>query len=186
MDGAGILALRRSTATAEDVDETSPRHLVLEYYDREQTGLRRYLLFLGVDAETSREVVQDSFLKLHEHLLAGGDRKNLRAWLYRVAHNLARNEQTAYRQRKAEALPEPDAGFEFSAEGASVEEELLSRERARRLRSAIEALTVAQKDSILLRAQGFKYREIAEILNISVSTVGENVQRGLGKLKELL
>jgi len=39
---------------------------------------------------------------------------------------------------------------------------------------------------LVLRSQGLKYREIAEALNLSVSTVGENVQRGLEKLKELL
>jgi DNA-directed RNA polymerase specialized sigma24 family protein len=38
----------------------------------------------------------------------------------------------------------------------------------------------------MLRAQGLKYREIAEALNLSVSTVGENVQRGLERLKEML
>jgi DNA-directed RNA polymerase specialized sigma24 family protein len=39
---------------------------------------------------------------------------------------------------------------------------------------------------LALRAEGFKYREIADVLELSTSTVGENVQRGLEKLKELL
>jgi DNA-directed RNA polymerase specialized sigma24 family protein len=54
------------------------------------------------------------------------------------------------------------------------------------MRDAISQLTPAQKECLLLRAQGFKYREIAGVLNNSVSTIGENIQRGLQKLKELL
>ena len=47
-------------------------------------------------------------------------------------------------------------------------------------------LTIAQKESLVLRAQGLKYREIAEILNLSVSTVAENIQRGLERLRDLV
>jgi len=45
-------------------------------------------------------------------------------------------------------------------------------------------LSAAQKDCLILRAQGLKYREIADVLKLSVSTVAENVQRGLDRLKE--
>src|SRR5437762_4238064 len=94
---------RRETEYLEDA---SLRRIVLEYYDQEHVAIRRYLFFLGVDADTGQEIVQESFLKLHEHLLAGGDRSNLRAWLYRVAHNLARNAQTAFRTSKTNSLTE--------------------------------------------------------------------------------
>jgi RNA polymerase sigma-70 factor, ECF subfamily len=82
---------------ADYLEDISPRRLVLEHYDRESQALHRYLLFLGLDPETAQEIVQESFLKLHQHLLANGDRTNLRAWLFRVAHNLGRNAQTAFR-----------------------------------------------------------------------------------------
>ncbi len=49
-----------------------------------------------------------------------------------------------------------------------------------------KTLSPAQRDCLALRTRGLKYREIGEVLNLSVSTVGENVQRGLEKLKELL
>jgi RNA polymerase sigma-70 factor, ECF subfamily len=171
---------------ADYLEDISPRRLVLEHYDRESAPLRRYLLFLGVDAETAQEIVQESFLKLHQHLLAAGDRTNLRAWLYRVAHNLARNAQIAFRVTKTDPLPDVIMAGDPPSSAASVEDELLAQERSTRMRGAINRLTPAQKDCLLLRAQGFKYREIAGVLNLSVSTVGENIQRGLQKLKELL
>ena len=89
---------------SEYLEDTSHRAVVLEHYDREQLSIRRYLLFLGLDPETCREIVQDTFLKLHEHLLADGDRTNLRAWLYRVAHNLARNSQASSHASRTEPL----------------------------------------------------------------------------------
>ncbi len=171
---------------ADYLEDISPRRVVLEHYDRESVPLRRYLLFLGVDPETAQEVVQESFLKLHQHLLANGDRTNLRAWLYRVAHNLGRNAQTAFRATKTDPLPDVTVSGDLPSSAASIEDELLAEERTARTREAIARLTPAQRDCILLRAQGFKYREIADVLNVSVSTVGENIQRGLQKLKELL
>ncbi len=186
MEQADILALPRATWEAEYLEDTSLRRLVLEHYDREHVPIRRYLSFLGVDAETGREIVQESFLKLHEHLLGGGDRANLRAWLYRVAHNLARNAQTAFRSSKTDSLPDLTVKGELPANSVSAEEELLAVERIRRVRDAMEQLSAAQRECLVLRAEGLKYREIAETLNVSVSTVAENVHRGLEKLKEII
>jgi DNA-directed RNA polymerase specialized sigma24 family protein len=112
MDSADSLALPGAAWEAEYLEGTSLQRLVLEHYDQEQIPLRRYVSFLGVDAETAREIVQESFLKLHEHLLRGGDRTNIRAWLYRVAHNLARNAQSAFRASRTDPLPGLESGKE--------------------------------------------------------------------------
>jgi RNA polymerase sigma-70 factor, ECF subfamily len=175
----------RNVQADDYLEDVSLRRLVLEQYDQEHVAIRRYVSFLGIDSETARELVQESFLKLHEHLLGGGDRTNLRAWLYRVAHNLARNAQTAFRASKTESLPEAVA-IGLRADTISAEEEVLVTERNRLLREAMDGLTPAQKECLVLRTQGLKYREIGGILNLSVSTVAENVQRGLEKLKELI
>jgi RNA polymerase sigma-70 factor (ECF subfamily) len=68
----------------------------------------------------------------------------------------------------------------------SAEDEMLATERNKRFRAALEELSPVQRDCLSLRTRGLKYREIAEVLNLSVSTVGEHVQRGLEKLKELI
>ena len=190
MEQADILAFPRRRyplgRETEYLEDTSLRRIVLEHYDHEHVAIRRYLSFLGVDADTGQEIVQESFLKLHEHLLAGGDRTNLRAWLYRVAHNLARNAQTAFRTSKTDSLPDVVVAGDLPAQVASAEEELLEAERTGRVRDAMNQLSAAQRECLVLRAQGLKYREIADILNVSVSTVAENVQRGLKRLKDLL
>lgn len=184
MEQGNLLALPRTAWEAKYLEDTSLPRLVLDYY-REHVAIRRYLSFLGTNPETAREIVQESFLKLHEHLLANGDRTNLRAWLYRVAHNLARNAQTASHWVRTDSL-DVDAARDACATAASPEQDLLAQERILRLRRAMDALSAAQKECLLLRAEGLKYREIAEVLNVSVSTVGENVQRGLEKLKGMI
>jgi RNA polymerase sigma-70 factor (ECF subfamily) len=186
MQRADSLALPAAAWRADYLEDISLRRLVLEHYDQENVPLRRYLSCLGLDADACQEIVQESFLKLHEHLLAGGDRANLRAWLYRVAHNLARNVQTAFRARKAEALPEDMGTGALPSSAASAEEDLLARERLERLQQAMQELSAPQRECLVLRAQGLKYREIAEVLNLSISSVGENIQRGLERLKERL
>jgi RNA polymerase sigma-70 factor (ECF subfamily) len=186
MERADVLPLPVATWDGQDVNDDSRLQLVLEHYDREQLPLRRYVGFLGVDRETAREIVQETFLRLHEHLLEGGDQTHLRGWLYRVAHNLTRNAQSAFHSKRTDRLADATPTGDFADESTSAEDELLARERIGRFRRTMQELSPAQRGCLVLRAQGLKYREIAEALNLSVSTVAENVQRGLERLKELL
>src|SRR6202140_3793326 len=58
--------------------------------------LLRYLVCLGLSSDEAQDVVQDAFLILHRHLPSGGSQENIRGWLFRVAHNHARNRQNRY------------------------------------------------------------------------------------------
>src|SRR3984885_10155365 len=58
--------------------------------------LLRYLVCLGLSGDEAQDVVQDAFLILHRHLAAGGSQENIRGWVFRVAHNQARNRQNRY------------------------------------------------------------------------------------------
>ena len=167
-----------------DREDVANNKLLLDLYDREQISLRRYLIFLGLDAETAAETVQESFLRLHQHLLSGGERSNLRAWLFRVAHNLARNEQSSVRSSKTTFLGDMATYVNPISPAVSVEEALLASEKKELLSEAMKSLTSAQRNCLALRSQGLRYREIAEALELSVSTVAEHVQRGLEKLRD--
>jgi RNA polymerase sigma-70 factor (ECF subfamily) len=186
MDQGRLLTFPAVPWKIESLENGNNSRLLLDLYDREQTPLKRYVAMLGVDAETARDIVQDSFLKLHEHLLSGGDQSNLRAWLYRVVHNNARNRQTSFGARNTGRIEDLPPTASPVATDQSAEEQLLGQEREQRLRQAMEKLSEAQRACLILRTQGLKYREIAEALELSVSTVGENVQRGLERLRELL
>jgi RNA polymerase sigma-70 factor (ECF subfamily) len=181
-----LFALPNVASNADYLEDTSSLRLVLEYYDREHAALIRYLCFLNVNPETAKEIVQDCFIKLHEHLQGDGDTSNLRAWLYRVAHNLARNSQLSARARKTESLTDATPQKEITASEASIEDRLLQAERLKLLREGITQLPEAQKQALVLRSQGLKYREIAQALGLSTSTVAENIQRGMDALRKIV
>src|SRR5215467_11584288 len=80
--------------------------------------LLRYLICLGLSSDEAQDVVQDAFLGLHRHLAAGGRQENIRSWLYRVAHNRARNCQNSYDRRFSAPL---EAGMDSASEDATPE-----------------------------------------------------------------
>ena len=170
-------------ATQESMDH---RKLLLDLYDREQVPLRRYLMFLGARPEAGEEFVQEAFLRLHQHLQSAGERTNLRAWLYRVVHNLAVSEMQAARNRWTESIEETGAAVQIVDRRDTPEELLQARQQQQTLEAALIRLPEAQRRCLVLRSQGLKYREIAEALGLSTSTVGEHIQRGINQIKESL
>ena len=62
------------------------------------------------------------------------------------------------------------------------EEVLLRKERMMRLHRDIAGLSELQQNCIRLRVEGFRYREIARILNISASTVAGSLRHAIERL----
>jgi RNA polymerase sigma-70 factor, ECF subfamily len=143
--------------------------------------LLRYLVCLGLSADEAQDVAQDAFLSLHRHLASGGSQENIRSWLFRVAHNQARNRQNRYERRFAAPLED---GMDSILDQASPEQAVLEKEKFRRLGQAIRLLTESERECLLLRAGGLRYREIGEVLGIPTSTVGDTVDRAIKKLAE--
>ena len=143
--------------------------------------LLRYLACLGISADEAQDIVQDAFLRLHKHLAAGGSQENIRSWLFRVAHNQARNLQSRYEKRFAAPLEER---FDAIADELTPESAVLQREKFRQIKKAIRLLTDSERECLLLRAGGLRYREIAEVLGVPTSTVADTVGRAIRKLTE--
>src|SRR2546423_15708648 len=143
--------------------------------------LLRYLVCLGLSADEAQDVVQDAFLSLHRHLTSGGSQENIRSWLFRVAHNAARNRQNRYDRRFADPLEE---SLHSAVDEATPERAMLEKEKFRTLRKAIRLLPESERECLLLRAGGLRYREIGEVLGLSTSTVADAVERAIGKLSE--
>ncbi len=143
--------------------------------------LLRFLVCSSLDSDAALDIVQDTFLRLHQHLLGGGARDNLRAWVFRVAHNAAVN------RRKSKAHSTVGAA-ELATEAAcpkdGPERLFLRRERFRRLHAAMKDLMPLERECVVLRSEGLRYREIAEVLEIGTSTVADHLERALRKLGE--
>jgi RNA polymerase sigma-70 factor (ECF subfamily) len=143
--------------------------------------LLRYLVCLGLSRDEAQDVIQDAFLSLQRHLATDKSKESIRGWLFRVAHNQARNRQKSYGRRFLTAL---DAEVESIADKDTPERAVLKKEKFERLGKAIRLLTESERECLLLRAEGLRYREIGEVLGVSTSTVGDTVERAIKKLAE--
>lgn len=154
---------------------------VTTLYRELRKPLLRYLVCLGLTSDEAQDVVQDAFLSLQRHLAADGAQENIRGWLFRVAHNQARNRQTSYHRRFGEPL---DGEMDFLASAATPEQKVLEKEKFRCLAVGIRMLTETERECLLLRAGGLRYREIGDVLGIATSTVADTVERAIRKLAE--
>jgi len=143
--------------------------------------LHRYLVCLGLTEDEAQDVVQDAFVSLQQHLAGGRSQENIRSWLFRVAHNRARNRQGSYHRRFSMPL---DKEIDTLVDEATPERVVLEKEKLRRLGSAIRQLTNSERECLLLRVGGLRYREIGEVLGIPTSTVSDTVDRAIKKLAE--
>jgi RNA polymerase sigma-70 factor (ECF subfamily) len=154
---------------------------VTTLYRELREPLLRYLVCLGLSGDEAQDVVQDTFLSLHRHLASGGPQDNIRGWVFRVAHNQARNRQGSYHRRFGEPL---NVEIEAILDETTPERLVLEKEKFKRLGKAIALLTDSERECLLLRAAGLRYREISEALGIPTSTVGDTVERAIRKLTE--
>jgi RNA polymerase sigma-70 factor (ECF subfamily) len=74
--------------------------------------------------------------------------------------------------------------MDFLADDATPEQRVLEKEKLRRLAAAVRLLAESERECLLLRAGGLRYREIGEVLGIATSTVGDTVERAIKKLAE--
>lgn len=151
------------------------------WFDELRVPVYRYLVCNGLVSADAEEVVQETFLRLYCHLTSRGNRANLRGWIFEVARNAARDRRKSAGWQRTVAL-DPAAGI--ADPGAGPEDEAIRQERGRRLQAAIERLSAPQRECILLRISGLRYREIAEVLGINVASVGELVARATARLSE--
>jgi RNA polymerase sigma-70 factor, ECF subfamily len=163
------------------------RELVGCSYRANRLAIYRYLVAVGTNPAEAQDLVQEAFLKLYVAIRKGQRFENLRAWLFTVASNLALNQHRARQYRPAASEQEAAAWLQSQSDPRSdPEQALLDTERAIHLNEAIRGLSRQQQACLHLRAEGFRYREIAQILGITLPTVAEFVRRAVVRLKQVM
>jgi RNA polymerase sigma-70 factor (ECF subfamily) len=145
-------------------------------FDQFREPLLRYLLSFGLTPQDGEEVIQEVFLSLFQHLRRNKPRTNLRGWIFRVAHNLGL--KRCYTNRQGVAAAEAD---EIDP-GPNPEEQASTRQRQKRLLAVVRALPAQDRRCLYLRAEGLRYREITEVLGISLGAVALSLERSLARL----
>lgn len=156
---------------------------VMHLFDELRKPLLRYLSSFALETADAEEVVQETFLALFQHLQRGKDRHNLKGWLFRVAHNLAlRMRRDDLRERPAPGHPTIEPAEMLIDPDLDPEGQFAARQTREVILSIIDALPEQDRRCLYLRAEGLRYRDIAEILDISISTVSASLGRSLTRI----
>jgi RNA polymerase sigma-70 factor (ECF subfamily) len=150
---------------------------LLDLYKSARPALLNYVRQVVRSQAEAEDIVQSAFLKTFDQ--AETQRiDNLQAWLYRVAHNLAID---SLRRRAVhdQAVSEWVHSKEHSA-APSAEQTSINRQTAER---ALEGLNERERACVLLRADGFSYSEIGEVLQISAKSVSVYLTRAIKKVR---
>ena len=155
---------------------------IVALFDAHRSRLLSYVLAFGLGGHDSEEVVQEVFLALFHHLQMGKSRRNLRGWIFRVAHNLALRQRQA-NQRRHDRVETQESMDEVHRDPApNPEEHVVSAQRQQRLLSVVNAMPEQDQCCLWLRAEGLRYREIAEVLGISLGSVANSLTRSVARL----
>jgi RNA polymerase sigma-70 factor (ECF subfamily) len=156
-------------------------------YQTYHTTVYRYIYHHLSDAQTTQDLASEVFRRFLQALRdGGGPSRQLRAWLYRVAHNLIVDELRRRAHRDHASLDEAPAEM-LGDPGRSPEELAGSAVTSARVREALLLLTPEQRQVIVLKfLEGLSNAEVAAITGKTISAIKALQHRGLGTLRQRL
>ena len=179
-----------------DCSNEEQRTLLLKVAAGDQAAFKAlYLLFnlrllhfasaMVKERESGEEIVEDVFIKLWRSRESLPLVKNIRVYLYSAIKNTALN----YISKKAkESIVQPFDHIDIDVrEYQDPEKIMITAEMFNRLQKAVECLAPRCKMIFkLIRQDGLKYKEVAEILNVSVNTVDAQMAIAVKKIAAAL
>jgi RNA polymerase sigma-70 factor, ECF subfamily len=147
--------------------------LFLSHYD----GVYRLLYRIVGSADEAEDLAQETFLRLYRQRFTPDREHSVRAWLFKVATNLAYNALRGHKRmdRREETIAcQGWLGEDRGADPARLAER---REEREMVRKALADLPVRQAQLLLLRHAGLSYRELAQALDVAPGSVGTLLAR---------
>lgn len=182
---------RRSES--DDEREESFRQIYLLFYRK----VLRFFLRRGFGMDEAKDLTQDTFFRVHQNLSSFRGESRFETWLFKVAANLYKNRlrsgSTLKREGQEVAWEDvsegdltavPAEGARSRCAGKGPLERVLTDERVTRLYAAMADLPPQMRRCVMMRvAKDMKYREIADVLQVSVDTVKAHLFQARQQLK---
>jgi RNA polymerase sigma-70 factor, ECF subfamily len=131
------------------------------------------------DVDRAHDLAQEAFVRALAH-----QPENPRAWLYRVAANLARDEaRLVIRRKRHLSLLRTEAVVAGSSPPEPIRE-MEERERLESVRRALDQLSERDREVLLLWDAGLSYTEIGEATGLAAGAVGTTLARARKRLVE--
>ncbi len=160
-----------------------------KYFDQLVTRyarkIRRYAARLIGNWQESEDVTQDIFVKAYINIASFNPKLKFSSWLYRIAHNESVNFiKKNYRFRTVEFSDEIKNNL---IENKSAYKKITEKENADSIRNGMSRLKVRDREILeLAYFENKSYIEIADILQISVNSIGPTLNRAKIKLKNII
>lgn len=176
-------------ARAQSGDRAALRQLI----ERHQRRVYQLALSIVKDHEEAMDVVQDTFVKVHQHLPTFKGDAAFYTWIYRITYNLSIDAiRKSGRGEKVEVeettLTDEGTQYEpYSTSSANPQKAALRGELSAQLQKALSLLGENHRSILVLReVDGLSYEELAEVLKIPKGTVMSRLFHARQKMQEAL
>ncbi len=148
-----------------------------------QTELYRFAMSLTRDPQKASDLSQETYLKALSSKHLYKDDKNLRAWLYKIMQNTFIN---GYRKAQKDYVIRDNSHDSFLLDKTisqlpiNPDSIIIEKE----IQEQILTLSDKLRDPFLMYFNGYKYKEIAEKLNIGIGTIKSRIFFARQKLIE--
>lgn len=149
------------------------------FFDDVFPALYRYCHRLTGDADAAEDVAQEAFVRFLDREVDGPPRA-LRVWVFKVATHLIRDRHRVGENRKRllEAHPVRPSAPEGPERG------LERREAVAAVRAVLDTLDERDRQLLLMREEGFSYKDMAEVVGVKPTSVGTLLARAQGRFVE--
>jgi RNA polymerase sigma-70 factor (ECF subfamily) len=160
-----------------------------ELVQRWERRIRGAIYRIVGPTEDARDLCQETFLKAYRGLDTFKKEARFSSWLYQIALNVCRDRHRRRKGKTQVSMDSPEGASEASRPwgGPSPLQLVEGRDLSRAVSAAVASLPDEQREVVILKEyQDLTFLEIAETLDVPVSTVKTRLYRGLSLLKQRL
>ena len=154
-------------------------------YDEYYGPVRKFILAYVRDEWVADDLIQETFVRIQKNLKGVRDHSKISSWIFRIAHNLCHDH---FRQSKRSTLGQRKIQKEIvTLREAVVQKELEQQQMGECVQDKMDLLPPDYRTVLILSdIMAFNQKEIAEILDISVSNVKVRIHRARNKMRAIL
>lgn len=157
----------------------TPEEIIDQALQRYERPLISHARSITGDLESARDAVQETFLRLSRQDVRALQPR-LASWLFFVCRNCALDHQRKI-VRFSDAVPDE----ECPGDGPDPASEAVSKDESALLRRLVSELTEQQQELVQLKFEAdLSYKEIGEVMRMSVSNVGVQLHNAIQTLRK--
>lgn len=158
------------------------RKLLEELFSRYYRDVFRYLYGLSHDVSLSEDLASEVFLEVVKSIALFRGEADIRTWIF----SIARHRWLRYLRQKGRESPGEELTQWIADPGKLPEERYQDREMAQRICQILEAEPERTRKIVLMRAEGYAFREIGALLEISEGSARVIDFRARAKIRQIL